>query len=119
MVLAWLARWVEGMRRERRLRRRLTRLVARETVPAGPRGEVRKAARRWLPSLGAVAGGWVLVGGVPGVVVGLAVAAGLWWWRGRQGAEDTGSRTTSQRRYANSRSPPICWRPVSRPVPVR
>ncbi|KKD05906.1 type II secretion system F family protein [Streptomyces sp. WM6386] len=90
MVLAWLARWVEGMRRERRLRRRLTRLVAQETVPVGPRREVRTVVRRWLPSLGAVAGGWVLVGGAPGVAVGLAVAAGLWWWRRRQGDEDTG-----------------------------
>lgn len=90
LVLAWLARWVEGTRRERRLRRRLTRLVAREAVPAGPRGDVRKAVRRWLPSLGAVAGGWALVGGLAGVVVGLVVAVGLWWWRGRQGAEDMG-----------------------------
>ncbi|MES5819614.1 type II secretion system F family protein [Streptomyces sp. RG80] len=84
MVLGWLARWVAGVRRERRLRRRLARLVVRETESADIRAEVRTAVRRWLPSLGVVAGGWVLVGGVVGVAVGLLGAGGLWWWRGRQ-----------------------------------
>lgn len=90
MVLAWLVRWGEGVRRERRLRRRLARLVGRDVVSVGPRGELRKAVRRWLPLLGTAAGGWVLVGGVAGVVVGLLAAAGLWWWRGRQEAAGTG-----------------------------
>ncbi|PWI17087.1 hypothetical protein DI272_25170 [Streptomyces sp. Act143] len=86
LVVAWCVRWVEGVRRERRVRRRLARLVARGSETAGPRGEARRAVRRWLPSVGVVAGGWALVGGVAGLVVGLVVAAGLWWWRRRGSA---------------------------------
>lgn len=91
LVLAWGARWIEGVRRERAVRRRLARLVAREAKSAGPRGDPRKAVRRWLPSAGVVAGGWALVGGAAGVAVGLGAAAGLWWWHRRQtaaGAEE-------------------------------
>ncbi|KUN23996.1 hypothetical protein AQJ23_20570 [Streptomyces antibioticus] len=91
LVFAWVARCAEGIRRERRVRRRLARLVAREAKSAGPPGDLRNAVRRWLPSVGVVAGGWALVGGAAGVAVGLGVAAGLWWWRRRQtasGAEE-------------------------------
>jgi pilus assembly protein TadC len=89
LVLGWLARWMEGVRRERKLRRRLVRLLGREANSAGRRGAAREALRRWLPLLGAVTGGWALVGGVAGAVVGLLVAAGLWWWRGRQSVSGT------------------------------
>ncbi|MFE2886273.1 type II secretion system F family protein [Streptomyces sp. NPDC059272] len=67
---------------------------ARE-VPAGVSGwtrfEVRDAARRWLPVAGVVGAGWVVVGGVAGIVVGGVVAGGLWQWRRRQVAGDTGA----------------------------
>jgi pilus assembly protein TadC len=91
-VLAWLVRWVVGVRRERLFRRRLARLVDRDVVSAGSRreegepGEVWEAVRRGVPLLSVVGGAWVLVGGVTGVVVGLLAAAGLWWWRRRQAA---------------------------------
>ncbi|MFJ9900368.1 type II secretion system F family protein [Streptomyces sp. NPDC091280] len=108
LVVAWLVRRLDGLRRERRARRRLAGLLLRDAregwdgreswagregqglqgfreVPlAGRRFEVRDLARRWLPVVGVVGAGWVLVGGGAGVVVGVAVACGLWWWRRRQ-----------------------------------
>ncbi|MFF7451280.1 MULTISPECIES: type II secretion system F family protein [unclassified Streptomyces] len=88
LVLGWLVRWVAGARRERRLRRRLARLAAREVASAGSWDEARRSVRRWLPSVGVVSGGWALVGGVSGLVVGLVAAAGLWWWHRRRAAVD-------------------------------
>ncbi|MEU1269984.1 type II secretion system F family protein [Streptomyces sp. NPDC005799] len=87
VVLGWLLRWLEAVRRERRVRRRLAGLVsAVEGAVDAPRLEVGEVARRWAPVAGVVAAGWVLVGGVAGVAVGSVVGAGLWWWRRRQGA---------------------------------
>ncbi|MFF4259538.1 type II secretion system F family protein [Streptomyces sp. NPDC001663] len=87
LALGRLLRWLEAVRRERRVRRRLAGLVADvETRRAGQRFDVRDVARRWLPAAGVVCAGWVLVGGLVGAVVGLGVAAGLWWWRRRQTA---------------------------------
>jgi pilus assembly protein TadC len=87
LVLGWLLRRLETVRRERRVRRRLAELVAEvEALQARPRFGVRDVARRWLPAVGVVCAGWALVGGLAGVVVGLAVAGGLWRWRGRQAA---------------------------------
>ncbi|MDH6451864.1 MULTISPECIES: type II secretion system F family protein [unclassified Streptomyces] len=84
LAVAWFARWAAQVRRERRLRRRLGALLAAaEAGVEGPRFEGREFARRWLPVLGVGCSGWVLVGGVAGVVVGLVVAAGLWRWRWR------------------------------------
>ncbi|MFF3328926.1 type II secretion system F family protein [Streptomyces sp. NPDC002888] len=80
LLLAWLTRWWATARRERRVRHRLATLLALEAVAVGRRFEVRGAARRWLPLAGVAATGWVLVGGVAGVVVGVAVAAWLWRW---------------------------------------
>ncbi|MEU6139964.1 type II secretion system F family protein [Streptomyces sp. NPDC047081] len=95
--LAWLLRWVEGVRRERRVRRRLAELVAlAEVTGAGRRAERLAAARRWAPLVGVVCAGWVLVGGFGGVLVGVACAVGLWRWRRKQagavaaGAVDSG-----------------------------
>lgn len=85
LVGVWALRWLESVRRERRVRRRLAGLVATlEATSAAPRLDVRAALRRWGPVAGAVCAGWVLVGGLAGVVVGLVAAAWLWWWRRRQ-----------------------------------
>jgi len=100
LAVGWSMRWLEGLRSERRARRRLAALLLREAREAregrevprgGPRFEARSVARRWLPAVGVVGAGWVLVGGVAGVVVGAAVALGLWRWRRRQVADDTGA----------------------------
>ncbi|MBK3572072.1 type II secretion system F family protein [Streptomyces sp. MBT62] len=103
LAVAWSVRRLDAWRRARRGRRRLAGLLPREAreiregreareVPlAGRRFEARDAARRWLPVVGVVGAGWVLVGGIGGVVVGGAVALALWWWRRRQVAEDTGA----------------------------
>ncbi|MFG2130628.1 type II secretion system F family protein [Streptomyces sp. NPDC048751] len=81
LLLGWSARWSAAVRQRRRARHRLAALLALEAVVAKPRFEVRSAARRWLPPAGVAVAGWVMVGGVAGVVVGMAVAAGLWRWR--------------------------------------
>ncbi|MEV0638590.1 type II secretion system F family protein [Streptomyces sp. NPDC050619] len=87
LVLGCLAGWVEAVRRERRVRRRLTTLLAAVgKTSVGPRFEVRDIARWWLPVVSVACGVWILVGGVIGAVVGPAVAAGLWRWRLRQAA---------------------------------
>jgi hypothetical protein len=106
LAVGWLVRWLDALRRERRARRRLAGLLSREArevrevregregreVPlAGRRFEARDAARRWLPVMGVVGAGWVLVGGVAGVVVGGVAAFGLWWWSRGQKADDTGA----------------------------
>lgn len=91
-TVVWALRWLESVRRERRVRRRLAGLVAAVEVAsasAGPRFDVRGAVRGWGPLAGAMCAGWVLVGGAAGVVVGLFMAAGLWWWRRRQAATVT------------------------------
>ncbi|MCX5049973.1 MULTISPECIES: type II secretion system F family protein [unclassified Streptomyces] len=87
LVLGWLLLRLETVRRERRVIKRLAGLVAGvEVTRARPRLEVRDAARRWLPAVGVVCAGWVLVGNLAGALVGLVVAGGLWRWRARQAA---------------------------------
>ncbi|MBP5862145.1 type II secretion system F family protein [Streptomyces scabiei] len=79
--LWWLARSLGTARRERRLRARLAAVLA--LAAAGPprRSRVpRDALRRWLPVGGAVCAGWVLVGGVLGLVAGPAAGVGAWLW---------------------------------------
>lgn len=106
LAVGWLAWWLDGERRERRARRRLAELLLREVretraaravheVPEGvlsrPGFAVRDVARRWLPVAGVVGAGWVVIGGVAGAVVGAVLAGGLWQWRRRQTAGDTGA----------------------------
>ena len=84
LTVGWLAQSLGAARRERRVRRRLAELLASEReAPARRRFEVRGVARRWLPLVGAVCGGWVLVGGFAGVLLGLAAGLGIGWWRQR------------------------------------
>ncbi|MFJ3667599.1 type II secretion system F family protein [Streptomyces sp. NPDC090106] len=90
LLLGWLAGWGAQARRERRLRRRTARLLPREPVAAGARRVGARDVRRWLPLLGVAAGGWVLVGGITGLVIGTVAAAGLWWWRARRRDTVTG-----------------------------
>ncbi|MET8222229.1 type II secretion system F family protein [Streptomyces sp. NPDC004082] len=82
-VLGWL---VGAAGRKRRARRRLAAVLCLERVAAQRRDldvRVRHAVRRWLPVAGAVGAGWVLIGGVAGLLVGLAAGLGVWrrWLR--------------------------------------
>jgi len=45
---------------------------------------VRGTDRRWLPVVGALCAGWVLIGGPGGLTAGLIVGAGVERWRARQ-----------------------------------
>ncbi|MFD7876724.1 type II secretion system F family protein [Streptomyces sp. NPDC059766] len=76
--------WAAAVRRRLRARRRIAELLARETGSAGARPQIGEAVRRRLPWVGAVAAGWVVVGGFTGVVVGVLTAAALRRWRLRQ-----------------------------------
>jgi Flp pilus assembly protein TadB len=83
-ALLWLlVRWLEGVRRERGVRRRVASLWGTEASGRpGPRLRVvSDTVRRWLPVVGVAGAGWALVGGFAGVVVGLAGAAGMRQWR--------------------------------------
>ncbi|MER7932211.1 MULTISPECIES: type II secretion system F family protein [unclassified Streptomyces] len=89
--------WTAG--RGRLARRRAAQLLGLE-LPERRSGRGR-AVRRWLPAAGAVCGGWALVGGVVGVLVGLGVAAVLWRRRSREAdagraAEAEASRAARQ-----------------------
>ncbi|MFR9795155.1 type II secretion system F family protein [Streptomyces sp. MS06] len=77
-ALGWLgARRLAAVRTRRRVQRRLAGLMARETACQTPRLRIGDKARRWLPPLGAVGAGWVLVGGVAGMAVGVLGAVVL------------------------------------------
>lgn len=82
--LGCLALGVAAGRRERRVRGRLTALLAVERGQRRPgrrpAGEAETWARRWGPPLGAAVTGWALVGGVAGWAVGLAGAYGVLRW---------------------------------------
>lgn len=87
-AVLWLMSAVLAARRERTARGRAgVVLGVVERPPVGvPRGwfRWRGAVRGWLAVAGAVSAGWVLVGGVPGCLVGLGAGYGVWrWWRGR------------------------------------
>ncbi|MFF8591962.1 type II secretion system F family protein [Streptomyces sp. NPDC015220] len=85
-VLLWLtAQWPAAVRRERRARRRLNVLLEpgadARAEGAGLSSSALEAVRRWAPAAGVLGAGWVLVGGLLGVSVGLVCAAGTWRWR--------------------------------------
>ncbi|GLW49063.1 membrane protein [Streptomyces sp. NBRC 14336] len=86
--LGWLVRWAGAVRRERRARRRLTELLVGVEASAAPAVDVGGAVRRWAPVVAVGCAGWVLVGGLAGVVVGLVGAVGLHRWRVRRGAAE-------------------------------
>ncbi|MBW5485321.1 type II secretion system F family protein [Streptomyces bambusae] len=78
--------------RERAVRRRLAALLVREPVRRGPRPgpRFRAAVMAWAAPAGALAAGWVLVGGVLGVLVGAAAGLGVHHLRRRVRAPDPG-----------------------------
>ncbi|MFC8915378.1 type II secretion system F family protein [Streptomyces sp. NPDC047821] len=82
--VAWVA-WtvVEGLR-VRRVRRRIGALLAAEDGRRGGwRPEYGTWARGWVAPAAAAAGGWVLVGGSAGCVVGVVAAYGVRKWQRR------------------------------------
>ncbi|MFJ1808505.1 MULTISPECIES: type II secretion system F family protein [unclassified Streptomyces] len=85
-ALWWLVRWLETVRRERRARRRLTEVLTSGSATDARGAGLREAVRRWLPEAVVVGAGWVVVGGVAGLVVGAIGAVGLGRWRRRQQA---------------------------------
>ncbi|MFF2999609.1 type II secretion system F family protein [Streptomyces sp. NPDC057950] len=85
MALGWLVRAFGRARYERRVRRRLAALLDPRRAPHRRRFDVRGAGLRWLPPVGAVCAGWVLVGGAAGVVTGLVAGLGILRWRRRRG----------------------------------
>lgn len=88
-ALGWSAWRLERARRRRWARRKVAELLGLErSVRAERHSEVGGAVRRWLPVVGVVCGGWVLVGGVVGALLGLGVGVGLWRWRSQAGDGD-------------------------------
>ncbi len=85
VAVMWLVRSVEGRWRERVLRRRVRVVLGVVAGDAGRRGvRMPSAVRRWAPVAGAVSAGYVLVGGVAGLLLGAAAGVAVWrWWRQR------------------------------------
>jgi Flp pilus assembly protein TadB len=99
LALWWPAWTLAVARRERRVRRRVGAVLgagaaevrpSRERVRGGARSAVRwrtglpDAVRRWLPVVGALCVGWVVIGGVVGLGAGLVTGIGVARWRTRQ-----------------------------------
>ncbi|MER5749102.1 type II secretion system F family protein [Streptomyces sp. NPDC002088] len=96
IALGWLVRWAAAVRWERRVRRRLAELLALEGASARCRLVVSGAVRRWPALVGVVMAGWMVVGGVTGVVVGLITALALRRWRLRQASTDSAAEVDAQ-----------------------
>ncbi|CAL9513586.1 type II secretion system F family protein [Streptomyces sp. enrichment culture] len=91
LAMVWAAHRLAGVRRDRRARRRLAQLLAVEPVVSrGSRPLVPLAVRPWLAPVGVLAAGWVLVGGLAGVLVGV-VGAGVVWRRWLRRARSGGA----------------------------
>ncbi|MFE1286289.1 type II secretion system F family protein [Streptomyces sp. NPDC058751] len=84
LLLGSPARWLVTVRRARRVRGRLAALLLPRPALSPRRHEVREHGRRWLPPLGVMCAGWVLVGGLAGVLVGLVAGFGIRWWLRRR-----------------------------------
>ncbi|MEW2163571.1 type II secretion system F family protein [Streptomyces sp. NPDC007084] len=83
LLLGSAVRWIGAARRERRTRGRLAVLLALEGPPPRRRVDLSGLGRRWVPVLGGLSVGWVLVGGAVGALVGVAAGFGFLWWRQR------------------------------------
>ncbi|WP_406862285.1 type II secretion system F family protein [Streptomyces sp. HUAS MG47] len=87
--LLWAASAVVRRRRERRIRRRITELLAVEYGRRrGRRPGCPERLRPWLVPLGVLLGCWVVIGGVPGCLVGMAAGYGVRHWRARRAPAD-------------------------------
>ncbi len=86
LVGAWA--WWQRLRCGRRTRRRLDALSARERSRPGAHLTLLRAARGRLPYVAVVGAGWVTVGGLGGVGLGLVLAVGLWRWHRRSTRAD-------------------------------
>ncbi|WP_329412261.1 type II secretion system F family protein [Streptomyces sp. NBC_00704] len=84
MALWWLGRRLKSGRDRRSARRRVAEVLGRERRSAGRSFTGREAALRWLPEVSVAGAGWLLAGGVSGLVLGLAAAVVLGRWRRRQ-----------------------------------
>ncbi|MEW2046097.1 type II secretion system F family protein [Streptomyces sp. NPDC005476] len=93
MVLWWLVRWLETLRREHSARRRLAALLPPGTMAAAGGAGVRETVRRWLPEVVVVGAAWVVVGGFAGLALGVIGAVGLGRWRRHQQASGVVSDT--------------------------
>ncbi|MEU7551058.1 type II secretion system F family protein [Streptomyces sp. NPDC044571] len=80
------ARAVAARIRRRAARRRFTAVLAGERARRGALfgSGARRMVTAWAAPLGALLAAWVVVGGVPGVLAGGAVAFGVWRWLGRE-----------------------------------
>jgi hypothetical protein len=78
--LWWPARWLAAARRRRRLLARLDAVLSLAAAPPRRQLALRGAVRRWLPVAGGVCVGWVVIGGLPGLALGLAAGTGVWQW---------------------------------------
>ncbi|MFE6892165.1 type II secretion system F family protein [Streptomyces sp. NPDC057694] len=82
LAVVWLGRAVEMRWRERELRRRVRLVLDVVAVDAARRGfRMPGVVRRWAPVAGAVSAGYVVVGGVAGLLVGAVVGGAVWRWR--------------------------------------
>ncbi|MFC8129394.1 type II secretion system F family protein [Streptomyces sp. NPDC057302] len=88
-AVLWLVSAALAARRDRAVRGRSG--VVLGAVVRSPRGvpmwrfRWRDAGPGWLAVTGAVSAGWVLVGGVPGCLVGVGAGYGVWRWRRGRG----------------------------------
>ncbi|MER6346188.1 type II secretion system F family protein [Streptomyces sp. NPDC001595] len=107
LALAWLTRKAASARSERRVRRRLAGLLARQVPAAKARFRVPDAVRRLLPEVGVTGAAWVLVGGGLGVVVGVLAAVAVRRWRRweRQRGRRTAAGATPDVRAAGRQVP--------------
>ncbi|MEV3861260.1 type II secretion system F family protein [Streptomyces sp. NPDC050095] len=102
-----LMREVRAWRRERAVLRRVRLVLAAAAVRTERRSwEVPVTARRWVPVAGAVSAGHVLVGGVPGLLLGAVAGAAVWrWWRGREARAGVGADAEAARVEAGKQLP--------------
>ncbi|MFJ4476111.1 type II secretion system F family protein [Streptomyces xanthochromogenes] len=94
-LVLWTAMGVARRREEHTMRRRMAALLALEALRPRPRRRWSPAwtarVRQWAPLLGALAAGYVLVGGAGGVLAGLSAAYGAWRWGRRRRAQGDGA----------------------------
>ncbi|WP_406726255.1 type II secretion system F family protein [Streptomyces sp. GD-15H] len=108
LAIGWPTWWLRRTRCERRVRRRLAGMSAVEPPASRPRLAVPGTPRSWLPPVGVVCAGWLLVGGLTGVLVGLACAAGLWrWWRWRLRQTAAGAHVREREAAGAARQLPL------------